>query len=299
MSLPAAWLSSPRYSWVRSVLAWPERGGSTGHLVPALRSGKRSERAPFVAGIGSGLCVALERYHSGSSEGSASSARHLQWSATGWHGPPRRARPHTRSGSGLRFCCMLGAVTIRTVMTRRRHRRLVDLVSMRTLETGAAVLDHISAVAYCVPGIRPRIVVSAGTIELLDEAELDAVVAHERGHAHERHGLVMLPMAGISKMFSFVPYARLAPTSVAGLLEMAADDFAVRKRDPSALISALVSMATVGAAPNCAFALTGGWVSRRMERLLDAESRSTSVAVGACGAALVLLVLPAAALLAA
>ena len=109
------------------------------------------------------------------------------------------------------FCCMLGAVTMRTVMTRRRHRRLVDLLSLRTLDTGASVLDHTTAVAYCVPGIRPRIVVSEGTIDLLDEDELDAVVAHERGHAHERHGLVMLPLAGVSKVFSIVPYARLAP----------------------------------------------------------------------------------------
>jgi hypothetical protein len=80
---------------------------------------------------------------------------------------------------------------------------------------------------------------------------------------------------------------------------MAADDYAVRRRDPSALISALVSMATVGAAPSCAFALTGGWVSRRMERLLNKDNRSTSVAVGAGGVALVLLALPIAVLLAA
>ena len=254
----------------------------------------------LLAGIGSGLCVAVERYHGGFVGGLSQlgggivSGRPL----TGL-GLPDALGLTLAADLAFVFCCMLGAVTIRTVMTRRHHRRLVDLLALRTLETGAAVLDHTTAVAYCVPGVRPRIVVSEGTIELLDDAELEAVVAHERGHAHERHGLVMLPMAGISKMFSFVPYARLAPASVAGLLEMAADDYAVRRKDPSALISALVSMATVGAAPTCAFALTGGWVSRRMERLLNNGNRSSAVAVGAGGFALALLALPVAVLLAA
>jgi hypothetical protein len=109
----------------------------------------------------------------------------------------------------------------------------------------------------------------------------------------------MLPLAGVSKVFSIVPYARLAPPAVAGLLEMAADDYAVRRRDPAALISALVSMATAGAAPTCSFALTAGWVSRRVHRLLEGNRLSAPVAVGATGAALLLLALPVAVLLAA
>ena len=254
----------------------------------------------LLAGIGSGLCVAVERYHRGFL-GGLSQVGHGVVSGRPLAGLGLLDALGLTLAADLAFvfCCMLGAVTMRTVMTRRHHRRLVDLLALRTLETGASVLDHTTAVAYCVPGVRPRIVVSEGTIELLDDDELDAVVAHEQGHAHERHGLVMLPMAGLSKMFSFVPYARLAPASVAGLLEMAADDYAVRRRDPSALISALVSMATVGAAPSCSFALNGGWVSRRMERLLNKDNRSSAVAMGAGGVALVLLALPVAVLLAA
>jgi hypothetical protein len=252
----------------------------------------------LLAGMGSGLGVAVERYHSGILGGIGQlgdgivSGRPLAGI-----GLPDALGLTLAADLAFIFCCMLGAVTMRTVMTRRRHRRLVGLLSLRTLESGASVLDHSAAVAYCVPGIRPRIVVSAGTIELLDDAELDAVVAHEWGHAHERHGLVMLPLAGVSKVFSFVPYARLAPSTVAGLLEMAADDYAVRRRDPSALISALVSMATAGAVPSCSFALTGGWVSRRMRRLLEGNRTSAAVAVGATGAALLVLALPVAVLL--
>ncbi len=254
----------------------------------------------LLAGIGSGLCVAVERYHRGVVGGMGQLAEGIvDGRPLAMIGLPDALGLTLAADLAFVLCCMLGAVTVNTVLTRRRHRRLVDLLALRTLETGAAVLDYSAAVAYCVPGIRPRIVVSAGAIELLDDAELDAVVAHEKGHAHEHHGLVMLPLAGVSKVFAFVPYARLAPTSVAGLLEMAADDYAVRRRDPSALVSALVSMATAGVVPSCTFALTGGWVSRRVERLLTEHRDSTGVALGASAAALVLLALPLAVLLAA
>ena len=253
-----------------------------------------------LAGIGSGLCIAVERYHRGVVGGVSQLADGIVGGRPlAMIGLPDALGLTLAADLAFGLCCMLAAVTVNTVMRRRHHRRLVDLLALRTLETGASVLDYSAAVAYCVPGIRPRIVISAGAIELLDDAELDAVVAHERGHAHERHGLVMLPLAGVSKVFAFVPYARLAPSSVAGLLEMAADDYAVRRRDPSALISALVSMATAGAVPSCPFALTGGWVSRRVERLLHGNPESTRVVLGASGAALLLLALPVAVLLAA
>ncbi len=254
----------------------------------------------LLAGIGSGLCVAVERYHNGVIGGLRQLADGIvDGRPLAMIGLPDALGLTLAADLAFVLCCMFAAVTVNTILTRRRHRRLVDLLVLRTLETGASVLDYSAAVAYCVPGIRPRIVVSAGAIELLEDAELDAVVAHEQGHAHEHHGLVMLPLAGVSKVFAFVPYARLAPTSVAGLLEMAADDYAVRRRDPSALVSALVSMATAGVVPSCSFALTGGWVSRRVDRLLNEHRNSTGVVLGASATALLLLALPVAVLLAA
>jgi hypothetical protein len=254
----------------------------------------------LLAGIGSGLCVAVERYHDGVVGGLNQLAQGIvDGRPLAMIGLPDALGLTLAADLAFALCCMLGVVTVNTILTRRHHRRLVDLLSLRTLETGASVLDYSAAVAYCVPGIRPRIVVSAGAIELLDDAELAAVVAHEQGHAHEHHGLVMLPLAGVSKVFAFVPYARLAPSCVAGLLEMAADDYAVRRRDPSALVSALVSMATAGVVPSCSFALTGGWVSRRVERLLGEDRPSTGVVLGASAAVLFLVALPLTVLLAA
>jgi beta-lactamase regulating signal transducer with metallopeptidase domain len=207
--------------------------------------------------------------------------------------------------------CLLVIVTARTAASRARHRHLVDLLSLRTHDSGASVLDHPAAVAYCVPGFRPRIVISAGTLALLDDTELAAVVAHERGHASERHGLVMLPMVGIRSVFGFIPYANLAPASVAGLLEMAADDYSIRRHDRGTLAAALVSMATAGAPPPCTFAVNGGAVAGgavaggavaggavvgRVERLLSGRP-SRGVAMAAAAACLGVVAFPLALLL--
>ena len=53
--------------------------------------------------------------------------------------------------------------TIHTARTRLRHRRVLDLVGIRSDGIpGALLLDDPRAAAYYLPGLRPRIVVSAG-----------------------------------------------------------------------------------------------------------------------------------------
>jgi Zn-dependent protease with chaperone function len=181
---------------------------------------------------------------------------------------------------GVFLVTLASAVTVRTLRARARHRRLLNLLSTQSLApSGTVLLDHPSAVAYCLPGIRPRIVISVGTVNLLSEAELAAVIAHEEGHAHERHGLVMLPMTGLSDLFRWIPYAQLAPRAVAGLLEMAADDHAARRHAPASLATALASLATSGAPPRCAFGIASGGAIGRVHRLLDPKRASKGAAL--------------------
>ncbi len=62
------------------------------------------------------------------------------------------------------LCVVFGVVTMRTVRQRARHRRLLDLVTHETPEyPGTEFLADRRAVAYCLPGLRPRIVLSEGT----------------------------------------------------------------------------------------------------------------------------------------
>jgi Zn-dependent protease with chaperone function len=183
---------------------------------------------------------------------------------------------------------------VRTVRTRRRHRHVLDLVGDRSdLLPGTIVLDHPAAVAYCLPGFRPRIVLSSGTLGTLDVDEITAVVAHERGHTHARHDLVMLPLASLLGPFHWLPYARLAPRAVSALLEMAADDYACRTHSRRDVAAALVHLAAAGAGriPSCAFSATGSAVSTRVQRLAF-EDNSRTVGLIALTAACAVFVLP-------
>ncbi len=185
-----------------------------------------------------------------------------------------------------------------TTYARSRHRRLLDLVS-RPIDQAPDVLllDDPRVAAYCLPGLRPRIVVSAGTLELLGDEQLGAVLAHERGHARGRHGIVMLPFASMDTLLRWMPYVRHARTEVAALLEMAADDFAAKESHPRHLAGALVEMASSGTAPSCALAATTTAVSTRVVRLLSPRRTSQATATWALVASAATVLVPFSALL--
>jgi Zn-dependent protease with chaperone function len=156
--------------------------------------------------------------------------------------------------AGLALALMLVGVLLLAIVgvvrARRRHRALLALVAHGDPEVpGTLVLDHPVAAAYCVPGMRSQVVVSAGTLALLGPYELAAVLAHERAHARERHDLVLLPFASLRRMF---PQARIVARTLDAvelLIEMAADDRARRHRPAKELATALLRFASAGCAP--------------------------------------------------
>ena len=207
---------------------------------------------------------------------------------------------------------VLVASSAAVLRARRRQRELLSLLGHGDPKVpGALVVDHPAAAAYCVPGLRSRIVVSAGTLDLLDQAELAAVLAHERAHVRERHDLVLLPFTALLRAFRWSPAARAAAGSVALLLEMLADDHAVgyvaaaggrgRQRPARPLAMALlrVGAAGPGTVPCGALAVAdGGDVAVRVARLLAPPPglRAAALALVGCTAA-VLVAVPAAFLL--
>src|SRR5260370_17895016 len=67
---------------------------------------------------------------------------------------------------------VLVAASAAVLVARRRHRILLALLAHGDPKVpGALVVDHPAAAAYCIPGLRSRIVISAGTLDLLDAAE--------------------------------------------------------------------------------------------------------------------------------
>lgn len=134
-------------------------------------------------------------------------------------------------------------------------------------------------VVVAAAGIRdPRIVVSAGALTRLDEAELTASLEHERGHIARRH-----PYLGVAANLAFaisrsLPGSRDALERVRFFLERDADEYAVdRTRDPIGLASAICKAAADAPAPSPALAtLAGSGASARLRLLLDRSAARPS-----------------------
>jgi hypothetical protein len=191
---------------------------------------------------------------------------------------------------------------VRTARTRRRHRALLELVVRPGTSSSAAdtlLLDHPAPVAFCIPGVRPLVVLSSGMVEELDGAQVDAVVAHERAHLAERHHLLLLPFVAWRAALPVLPAADRAHDAVRDLVEMRADDVALTSLsgpDPRrTLAAAIVAVAggAGGSVPAGALAVTGGAVAVRVRRLLaPAEPLPPSARWTALASALALLLVP-------
>jgi Zn-dependent protease with chaperone function len=185
------------------------------------------------------------------------------------------------------LCWVLAAATVTVIYARRRQRALLALLAHGDPKVpGALVLDHPAAAAYCVPGLRSKIVVSAGALALLGDAELAAVLAHERAHLRERHDLVLLPFTALRRAFPRSSACTEAYREVALLVEMLADDRALRARPARELVSALVRVGTAGqvsVGTLAALASSDSEVTARVNRLLRPRHPLPAAAVaGIC-----------------
>ncbi|MEV0349361.1 M56 family metallopeptidase [Nonomuraea sp. NPDC050680] len=145
---------------------------------------------------------------------------------------------------------VLIAAGVQALQARRRHRVLLALIARDDPGVpGVRVLDHPSAAAYCVPGLRSQVVVSEGALKLLSHDELTAVLAHEAAHVRERHDLVLLPFAALRRALPWSKVVCEAQAQVELLIEMAADDRARRYCSPRRLATALLRFGTAGAMP--------------------------------------------------
>jgi Zn-dependent protease with chaperone function len=149
----------------------------------------------------------------------------------------------------------------------------VARIAGRTLsgsDDAAVVLDAPQPVAYCLPGRPATIVVTSGALDLLDPAQLAAVLAHERAHLAGRHHLLIALTRGLAFIFPAVPLFARGADSVSRLAEMCADDAAARRSGRGPLITALLTMATGVALPVLALGASACSVTLRVQRLMEA-----------------------------
>lgn len=165
----------------------------------------------------------------------------------------------------------LAASWLAVLRVRRRHRDVLALVAREdSAAPGALVVDHPLAVAYCLPGIPPVVVLSSGALRALTRDQVLAVLAHEQTHVRERHDLVLLPFTALRLL---VPRVRLVDTAlraVALLVEMRADEGACARQDAGALAAALQRFGASSAHPPA-----GALAIADNAHTHDAETRGT------------------------
>jgi len=188
---------------------------------------------------------------------------------------------------GTRLVIAVVQVAIGTRRRRAHHRMMVDLLGDRRRELGGVrVLNVAEPLAYCLPGVRSRVVLSRGTLAALTEPELAAILRHERAHLRARHDLVLEAFTAVHTAFPRLVRSGSALNAVRLLIELLADDVAVRAGGPRPLARALVACAC---GPTPAGALAAGGPStvirvRRLSgppnsRLLSATAYLVAVAV--------------------
>jgi len=161
----------------------------------------------------------------------------------------------------------LAVTIVRVQRQRRRHLALLELLGGPAPHAGALLLDEAAPVAYCIPRARrPLTVVSRGLLELLDDREVDAVIAHERAHAEQRHDVLLVAFRAWRSALPGFPAAALAERQVSELVEMLADDRARKATNGRVLARAIVL-----AAPRLGTGWRAGSASdgERVGRLLD------------------------------
>lgn len=190
---------------------------------------------------------------------------------------------------GARLMVAVIQVGIGTRRRRAHHRMMVDLVGARELG-GVRVLDVAEPLAYCLPGVRSRVVLSRGTLSALTHPELAAILRHERAHLRARHDLVLEGFTAVHTAFPRFVRSGSALSAVRLLVELLADDAAVRAGGRRPLARALVTCAC-GPTPVGALAAGGQSTVVRVRRL-SGPPNSRALSVAAYVAAAAILVVP-------
>ncbi len=191
---------------------------------------------------------------------------------------------------------------------RRRHRDLLNLLSSPSIDRpDTLVISHQAPVAYCLPGgSRSVTVLSEGLLDLLGPEELRAVLLHEQTHLSQRHHLLLWSFAAWRSALPWLPTSKLAQHAVSSLIEILADEVALRSVSKSTLVTAIALVASGSAqlpadslvADNAAKIDTPETTSARLGRLLAPAPALSAGRQGLVVAgALLLLALPTALLL--
>ncbi|MGW1668351.1 M56 family metallopeptidase [Streptomyces sp. NPDC002324] len=189
-------------------------------------------------------------------------------------------------GTAVALACgglWTGAMLVREIVRarRQRHRRHAELRLRAPLLPGEepdgdrlVVVEGERPDAWWLPGAAPRLVITTAALRRLEERQVDAVVAHEQGHARARHHWLLHCAAALAGGFPRVPVFAAFRDEMHRLVELAADDTASRRHGRLTIALALVGLnedrGVFGPCPT-----PEDHVPRRVDRLLAPPRRLT------------------------
>lgn len=106
-----------------------------------------------------------------------------------------------------------------------------------------SIVEHPAPAVYCIPGHRSKIVITSSAFATLDDEQMRAVIAHERAHLRGRHDLVLALAGALRRAVPRLACTRVGHAELARLVEMRADDVALRATDRLVMARALVTLA--------------------------------------------------------
>lgn len=185
------------------------------------------------------------------------------------------------AGCGLWTGAMLAREILRA-RTRRRAQGAELLLRAPLLPgeqaTGArlVVLEGQRPDSWWLPGPAPQLVVTTAALGRLKGSQLDAVLAHEQGHAAARHDWLLHCSRALSGGFPQVPVFAAFEAQMHRLVELAADDVASRRYGRLTTALALIGLnedrGVFGPSP-----APDAHVPERVRRLLAAAPRLSAV----------------------
>jgi Zn-dependent protease with chaperone function len=171
----------------------------------------------------------------------------------------------------LLLMASLVSVAFGVVRAARSVHRLVKRHALHPGPAGSVIVGGEDVILAAAGLRRPRVLVSAGALIALDDAELSAGLDHERGHIARLHRYVLLLAQLLYAVGRFVPGSRHAMRELSFHLERDADRWSLERRNDRFALASVIAKAAQGRlAPSVAISPLGGaGVVERVRQLLD------------------------------
>ncbi len=155
--------------------------------------------------------------------------------------------------------------------------RLHSLVAKLGLTSRVIAVESLQPVALTVGLIVPRIIISTGLVNSLNDEELEAVLLHEQTHLQHRDPLRLLAARSLATAFFYVPAVRVLARRHLAAVELAADEYAIVRQGHSlGLSSAMLRVLQTAPVEADANRFTGS-LDLRLTHLLTGEARLPAI----------------------